>query len=150
MYSYRVCHEINGGVHDFHRSYDPFAIDARSRGRHRRLWGGETSGLTNGNGNGNGTNPLAANSVNVGDNFFNPESVTVSTGTTVTWTWIGATDPYTGVGPNTHTVTFNDGVGSSGAKSSGTQTRQFNETGTFGYFCIIHGPAVMSGTIVVQ
>ena len=102
------------------------------------------------NENGNGTNPLAANSVNVGDNFFNPESVTVSTGTTVTWTWIGVTDSYTGVGPNTHAVTFNDGFGSSDAKSSGTQTRQFNETGTFEYFCSVHSAAAMSGKIIVQ
>ena len=99
------------------------------------------------------TNPPAprpANSVNIGDNFFNPESLTVSTGTTVTWKWIGVTDAYTGVGPNTHTVTFKDGVGSSAAELSGTHTRQFNETGTFEYFCSVHGAAVMSGTIIVQ
>lgn len=86
------------------------------------------------------TPPPAAN-VNVGDNFFDPSSLTVSTGTTVDWTWTGA---------NPHTVTFNDGIGNSIQQTSGTHMRQFTAVGTFGYFCTVHGASVMSGTVVVQ
>ncbi len=101
--------------------------------------GGDDS---SGPGSGNGTiTPPAANEVNVGDFFFNPSSRTTSSGTTVTWTWIGAV---------AHNVTFNDGVGNSITQSSGTHTRQFAAAGTFPYHCTIHGATVMSGEIVVQ
>ena len=83
----------------------------------------------------------AANSVAVADNFFNPSSLTVSQDTTVTWNWTGG---------NPHTVTFDDGLNSSGTQTGGTHTRQFDQTGTFTYFCSVHGRAVMSGQIVVQ
>ncbi len=87
---------------------------------------------------------------NVGDNFFNPSSRTVSSGTTVTWNWVSEGNSYTGAGPNSHSVTFDDGVGSSVTQSEGKHTRQFAAAGTFPYHCTIHGSAVMSGVIVVQ
>ena len=95
-------------------------------------------------GSGDGTTtpmPPAANSVNVDDFLFNPTSLDVSTGTTVTWTWVGAAS---------HSVTFNDGIGNSVTQASGTHTREFAAAGTFGYFCVVHGAGVMSGTVVVQ
>ncbi len=79
--------------------------------------------------------------VSVGDDFFDPSSRTVSASTTVEWTWIGG---------NEHNVTFDDGVGNSVTQTSGTHSRQLNQTGTFTYICTIHGRAVMSGEIVVQ
>ncbi len=79
--------------------------------------------------------------VNVGDDFFDPSSRTVSAGTTVQWTWTGG---------NTHNVTFDDGDGNSVTQTSGTHSRQLNQTGAFTYICTIHGRAVMSGEIVVQ
>ena len=79
--------------------------------------------------------------VNVGDDFFDPSSRTVSAGTTVQWTWMGG---------NPHNVTFDDGVGNSVTQTSGTHSRLLNQTGTFTYICTIHGRAVMSGEIVVQ
>ncbi len=97
---------------------------------------------------GPGDIPLAPNSVNIGDNFFDPPSLAVSSGTTVTWNWVS--DSYTGQAGNLHSVTFNDPLRSSATQSSGTHTLQFNETGTFGYFCSVHGAGAMSGTIVVQ
>jgi plastocyanin len=60
------------------------------------------------------------------------------------------TDPYTGVAPNSHSITFDDGVGNSGMQSNGKHTRQFTAAGTFPYYCSIHGRSVMSGAIVVQ
>ncbi len=91
-----------------------------------------------------------ANSVFVSDNYFTPSSRTVSSGTTVTWTWVSVTDPYTGQAPNSHSVTFDDGVGNSSSRSNGNHTRQFTAAGTFPYYCSIHGRSVMSGEIVVQ
>lgn len=77
--------------------------------------------------------------VSVGDNFYNPSSVTVSVGDTVVWTWMGA---------NQHTVTFDDGPGSS-TQASGSFQRVFTAAGTFPYHCLVHGVA-MSGTVIVQ
>ncbi len=97
---------------------------------------------TSGPGSGNGTAPPpGANEVNVIDNNFNPTSATISAGTTVQWTWVGG---------NSHNVTFDDGVWNSITQTSGTHSRQLNQTGTFTYICTIHGRAVMSGEIVVQ
>ncbi len=104
--------------------------------------GGDGPTDENGNGNGNGNGTPVAPAVTVGDNFYNPSSLAVSSGTTITWNWSGRND---------HTVTFNDGIGSSGSpQSSGIHTRQFTQTGTFSYFCTVHGAAVMSGQVVVQ
>ncbi len=89
---------------------------------------------------GDSSGPESA-AVNVDDDFFDPSSRTVSAGTTVQWTWIGG---------NTHNVTFDDGVGNSVTQTSGTHSRQLNQTGAFTYICTIHGRAVMSGEIVVQ
>ena len=84
--------------------------------------------------------PAAPNQVQVQDNQYTPASVTVTTGTTVTWTW--ATGNY-----GAHSVTFADGD-NSGAKVSGTHQRTFSNAGTFAYQCSVHG-ASMSGTVVV-
>jgi plastocyanin len=95
-------------------------------------------GGTGGTGGGGGT---ASNSVQVIDNEFNPSSITVPVGTTVTWTFNGAY--------SAHNVTFATGSVSSGDKTSGTYTRTFNVAGSYPYNCTIHG-AAMSGTVVVQ
>ncbi len=86
------------------------------------------------------------NAVTIGDNFFSPNSMTVTTGTMVVWTWTGS---------NQHTVTSGSpGIAAAGAmfdsprQSSGTFQFTFNQTGTFPYFCRIHG-AAMEGTITV-
>lgn len=85
---------------------------------------------------GNGTVCLTAS------NTFNPSSMTVTRGSTVTW------DNATGV---THNVTF-DTPGSPaniGNFASGAQTATFQTAGTFDYHCTIHGTS-MSGKIIVQ
>jgi plastocyanin len=76
-------------------------------------------------------------------NSFNPTSITVAPGTSVTWN-----NP-TGV---THNVTFNVVTGApanSSNFSSGTFTATFGTAGTYPYHCTIHGLS-MSGTIVVR
>jgi plastocyanin len=83
--------------------------------------------------------PPAANAVDVRDNAFSPASRTVAVGTTVTWTWRGS---------NAHDVYFENGE-TSGAKTSGSYSRQFSAAGTYDYICTVHG-AAMSGQVVVQ
>ena len=112
--------------------------------------GGDNPTGSSGNGNGSGNGSGSGNGVSVQDNSFSPSSRTISTGTTVTWTWIAGTNAYTGTEPNSHSVTFNDGVGSSGVQSVGTHTRQFTQTGTFDYFCSVHGASIMAGVITVE
>jgi plastocyanin len=86
-----------------------------------------------------GPDPVA-NEVRVGDNFFNPGTRNISTGTTITWNWNS--------GSSTHNVTFDDGPASAN-QSSGNFERTFNNAGSFPYHCTIHGSG-MSGTIVVN
>ncbi len=75
--------------------------------------------------------------VNVGDNFFNPASVTVQVDSTVTWTWTGQ------IG---HSVTFTGGA-DSGVIPTGTFQQTFTTVGTKSYFCKVHQN--MTGTVTV-
>ena len=80
--------------------------------------------------------------VDIGDNFYNPDSVAVSTGESVLWAWTSS---------NPHTVTFDDvNITSSGTRTSGTFTATFPNSGTFAYFCSVHGRALMNGQVVVN
>src|SRR6476661_6665481 len=98
--------------------------------------GGGGSDTTTGPSTGGGSN-----AVTVGNNFFSPASVSVATGATVTWTWA--------MGDTMHTVTFADNAPGSPKQSAGTFQRTFSTAGTYSYFCSVHGPQVMSGTITV-
>jgi len=70
---------------------------------------------------------------------FNPSTLTIPKGVTVTWK---------NYDPVQHTVTSNSGIFSSPLLSTGdTYTYQFNNTGSFSYHCSIH--TYMTGTIVV-
>src|SRR5919204_1574579 len=81
----------------------------------------------------------SASSVSLGDNFFDPTSLTIAVGDTVTWTNNGQV---------AHTVTANGGSFDSGTLNSGRSfTHTFNQAGTFPYFCQFH--AGMKGTITV-
>lgn len=77
-------------------------------------------------------------SITVGNNFFKPAATTVPAGSTVTWTWAGGVS---------HNVTFDDGVASK-TQASGAYSRTFQNPGTYGYHCTIHG-TMMSGTVTV-
>lgn len=105
--------------------------------------GGSTAPANNngggGNNNGGGGNQTP-NAVSVFDNNFNPDSISVAKGATVTWTWMGQA---------IHNVTFTDGtIGNSEDQSTGTFTKSFATAGTFAYHCTHH--AGMNGKIVVQ
>jgi plastocyanin len=85
--------------------------------------------------------------ITIVNNAFQPGSITVSAGTTVTWTWAATAID--------HNVTP---VGTEPARSGnprdGPATYQFtfNTPGTYAYYCQIHGGPTfgMRGTVIVQ
>jgi plastocyanin len=80
------------------------------------------------------------NAVFIQDDSFSPSSITVSKGTTITWT---------NKGSNTHTVTSNDALFDSGDLTGGdTFTHNFDSIGTFPYHCVHHSG--MSGSVKVE
>lgn len=95
-------------------------------------------------GGGGGTPP--ANQVNLQNTAYSPASKTISKGTTIKWV---NKDSYphtvTSGTPGNPDGTFDSGNMGGGASFSYT----FSTSGTFKYYCRIHG-ALMTGTIVVQ
>ena len=86
---------------------------------------------------------VADAAVSVNDNQFDPNAVNVGLNSKVTWTWAGA---------NQHNVTFVDGaLSSSGTQSSGTHEVTFTQSGSFTYYCTIHGSpdGGMRGSVTV-
>jgi plastocyanin len=94
--------------------------------------------------------PEAPATVNITDDTFEPVSLTIDAGETVTW-----------INRSTeiHTVTSGaagqyDGVFNSGPLTNGTTfTFRFNQEGTYAYFCLAHGSfetgGSQRGTIIV-
>jgi len=81
----------------------------------------------------------SGNTVSISGYAFNPSSLNVSTGTTVTWTNNDSV---------THTVTSDTNAFSSGDLNPGqTYSYTFNQAGTFAYHCSIH--TYMHGTVTV-
>ncbi len=102
--------------------------------------GSSTSSTTNPTPRPSATPKESANSVSISGFAFNPASLTVTVGTTVTWTNNDSI---------THTVTSDTAVWDSGQISSGqTFSHTFNQAGTFSYHCSIH--TNMVAKVVVQ
>jgi plastocyanin len=82
--------------------------------------------------------------IDIADNTFGPNKITVPVGAKVVWTHKGQ---------KPHTVTADDGSFSSGKLDAGaTFAQTFEQPGTFPYFCEFHGGKGgegMAGTIVV-
>ena len=74
--------------------------------------------------------------IEVGDDFFDPAHAVVASGTTVTWEWTGNVD---------HNVVGDDF--SSDVIDSGSFDHTFDEPGTYEYTCTLHGN--MDGVIEV-
>jgi plastocyanin len=99
---------------------------------------GKSSGY--GSGYNNTPPPASGNSVTISNMAFSPSSLTVTVGTTVTWTNNDGMD---------HTVTSTTGAFDSGNLAAGGKfSHAFGAVGSFAYRCTIH--AGMSGTIVVK
>jgi plastocyanin len=79
--------------------------------------------------------------VEIADLAFDPETVTVAAGTTVTWVSADPNLP--------HTSNSEDEVWFSGTLNEGDEfSFTFEEPGTFAYFCEVH--PTMTGSIVVE
>jgi plastocyanin len=78
--------------------------------------------------------------IQIADNSFTPETVTIAPGTKVVWKWSGS---------NPHAVLIN-GEKSAEMTGSGTFEKVFRGgSTTIAYQCAVHG-AAMSGKIVIQ
>ena len=78
--------------------------------------------------------------ISIANFAFQPDSLQVATGTTVTWTNADST---------AHTVTADDGAFDAGPLAPGASfTQTFTTPGTYTYHCQIH--PFMTGTIVVS
>jgi plastocyanin len=110
-------------------------------------FGGGTNTSVGGSGGGGGGVPDSAGaldtaSVFIFDNGYNPTSVLVAPGGTVTWVWTGN---------NAHGVTFDDGtIAASATQTVGTYAVRFPRAGSFSFFCTVHGRTVESGTVTVK
>ena len=90
--------------------------------------------------NSTSSTPVATNQVTMSSMAFNPSTITVSPGTTVTWTNQDST---------THTVTSDNNTFSSDRLSPGNNFQfTFNNAGTFSYHCSIH--TSMKGQVTVK
>jgi plastocyanin len=84
--------------------------------------------------------PTVSNAVSIVNMSFSPATLTVTAGTTVTWTNNDGM---------THTTTSDNTGFNSGNLTSGSKFSQlFSTVGTFAYHCNIH--TGMKGTIVVK
>jgi plastocyanin len=82
-----------------------------------------------------------ANEVLIQNNAFDPATITVSAGTTVTWTNKDAVS---------HTVTSNTGgeLNSGTLGTNGVYTHMFATAGSYPYHCVVH-PS-MTATVIVN
>lgn len=95
---------------------------------------GDTTGATDGAGG-------EEQRVEIADLAFNPETLTVAAGSTVTWVNADPDLP--------HTSTSDDELWDSGTLNEGGEfSFTFDEPGTFAYFCEVH--PTMRGSIVVE
>lgn len=88
------------------------------------------------------TTAATVTTVQVGPgNSFSPQAVTIAVNGTVNWEWQGTTAP--------HNVTFSTAGAPSTIpdKTSGSEARTFNNTGTFNYSCTNH--VGMTGSVTV-
>jgi plastocyanin len=93
----------------------------------------------------NGGTPVATTAVAVEDFKFVPPCISVSAGSTVTWT---------NTGMPMHTVTSDTGApatfNSGALGTGGTFTFTFPSAGTVNYHCIPHASIGMKGTVIVH
>lgn len=92
--------------------------------------------------------PATANLVLVKSNVFEPKTLTVKVGDTVTWKWAGGNHD---VVSGANCTSDSDWSSSLTSKIGTTFTHTFDKPGSFEYFCTPHClNAKMIGTITVQ
>ena len=88
--------------------------------------------------------PPAPNTVEVQNNYFNPVSLTVSVGTTVTWDWPVTSRRHNVLPEGGGSVPYSPNI----VDGPYTYSYRFDQAGTYDYYCLEHGG--MRGTIIVQ
>ncbi|MFP8956343.1 plastocyanin/azurin family copper-binding protein [Natrialbaceae archaeon A-CW3] len=104
---------------------------------------GEEEDGENGNGNGGGG---GTEFVEVGDNYYEPDSLTIEPGTTVVWEWVGQADH------NVEPTEIPDDAewdGHPDLKADGDYEFTFDTEGTYDYVCTPHVGVGMVATIEV-
>lgn len=120
--------------------------------------GGEETTDDSGGGGGSGTTVVAGPN---GELVFDPETVTVSTGTTVTWEFESANHNVCAYPDMHEKVSIPDGADGFGSMEEGgdkfavvdqgeTYEHTFETTGEFTYVCVPHAGSDMVGTVVVE
>ena len=80
--------------------------------------------------------------VTVGDLFFKKSSITINSGDTVKWRWVG-------VAPHDVTVTRGPRKFHSKTQTKGTYSKKLRKRGTYRYICTVHAKQ-MKGKIIVE
>ena len=88
--------------------------------------------------------PPPPNTVEVGNNYFNPVSMTVAVGTMVTWDWPVVSRRHNILPEGSGTIPNSPPIVDGPFSYSYT----FTQAGVYDYYCLEHGG--MRGTIVVQ
>lgn len=121
--------------------------------------GGDGSDGSDGGSGGGGETTVAAGPN--GDFVFEPETVTVSTGDTVTWEFKSPNHNVVAWPEMHEKVSIPDGADGFGSVEQGgdpfetvpegeTYSHTFEQTGEFTYVCVPHASAGMVGTVVVE
>jgi plastocyanin len=84
----------------------------------------------------------ATKRVRVGDFFFRSRSITIQSGDTVRWIWVGQE-------PHNVTVTRGPREFRSRTKADGAYRKRLSRRGTYRYICTLH-PDNMRGRVVVE
>ena len=84
----------------------------------------------------------ATKRVRVGDLFFRSRSITIQSGDTVRWVWVGRE-------PHNVTVTRGPRKFGSRTKTDGAYRKRLSRRGTYRYICTLH-PDDMRGRVVVE
>ena len=99
-------------------------------------------GTTSGTGTGAKGGP-GVNEVWIQGMAYNPSTITVTAGTTITWTNKDAV-ARTVTSSNSSTEIFDSGT----INTNGLYSHTFNTTGTYSYYCVVH--PTMTATVVVK
>jgi plastocyanin len=94
-----------------------------------------------------GSRTVAVRDILFRDSVSGTSTTTITVGTTVEWEW-QADLPHSTTSGECPPCTPN-GRWDSGIMSSGTFEHTFSETGTFPYYCRVHG-TMMTGTVIVN
>ena len=98
------------------------------------------------NGNGAAATGGGTEFVEVGDNYFEPDELTIEPGTTVVWEWVGVADH--NINPSEQPEGA-DWEGHPDLKADGDYEYTFTEEGTYDYVCDPHIGVGMVGSIEV-